>query len=273
MFGDILENVRKFKPLIHSITNNVAINDVANMLLACGASPIMADAPQEAEEITAACDGLNLNMGMPSLQKTEAMLKAGACSNRLGHVLVLDPVGVGASSFRRDIARRLMKELRFDAIRGNASEIKTLATGSKALRGVDAYLSDAVTQENINDFIPFIKGFAHETRAIVALTGKIDIVGDDKTCYVIKNGDVEMRKITGVGCQLSALMTAFMAANPDRALVSAAAAVCAMGAAGEIAKDLMKAGEGNATYRNRIIDAVYNMDAQTLNSMAKYEIY
>ena len=118
----------------------------------------------------------------------------------------------------------------------------------------------------------FVKDFAVRTGAVVAVTGAIDLVSDGKACYVIRNGRPEMGKITGTGCQLSGMMTAFAAANPDHVLEAAAAAVCAMGLAGEIGWSRMAEGDGNATYRNRIIDAIYNMDGETLNGGAKYEV-
>ena len=106
----------------------------------------------------------------------------------------------------------------------------------------------------------------------MAITGAIDLVSDGEKCYVIRNGRPEMGKITGTGCQLSGVMTAYITANPDNKLEAAAAAVCVMGLAGEIGWSHMQKGDGNSTYRNRIIDAIYNMDASTLNEGAKYEI-
>lgn len=107
---------------------------------------------------------------------------------------------------------------------------------------------------------------------IVAITGAIDLVSDGASCYIIRNGRPEMGKITGTGCQLSGMMTAFLAANPEQKLEAAAAAVCTMGLAGEIGWGYMQKGDGNATYRSRIIDAIYNMDKETLEKGAKYEI-
>ncbi len=132
------DQVRKHAPLIHNMTNRVSINDCANILLACGASPIMAEAIEEVEEITAMCDGLVLNMGMPNRQKIEAMKKAGKRANALHIPVVLDPVGVGASAFRREAVSELLKEVRFTVIRGNLSEIRTLMCGVCGTRGVDA---------------------------------------------------------------------------------------------------------------------------------------
>lgn len=173
-FGECLENVHSKMPLIHNITNYVTVNDVANVLLACGGSPIMAD---------------------------------------------------------------------------------------------------AVTEENLKEAVDFVKNFAKAAGSIVAVTGAIDLVSDGERCYVIRNGKAQMGKITGTGCQLSGLMTAYITANPKHMLDAAAAAVCVMGVAGEIGYAHLQNHEGNATYRNRIIDAIANMDAETLEREANYELY
>lgn len=272
MLGCCLENVRKQVPLIHNITNYVTVNDVANVLLACGGSPIMSDELEDVLEITAICGGLNINIGTLNKRTISAMLAAGKKSNELGHPVLLDPVGAGASKLRTETAINLMKEVRLDVIRGNISEIKTLAQGSGTTKGVDADVADAVTEENLEEAVAFAKSFAGRSGCIVAITGAIDLVADEKTCYVIRNGRPEMGKITGTGCQLSGMMTAYLTANPQNKLEAAAAAVCVMGLAGEIGWSRMQEGDGNATYRNRIIDAIYNMDANTLEKGAKYEV-
>ena len=133
-------------------------------------------------------------------------------------------------------------------------------------------MADAVTEETLDQAVQFVKQFAAKSGSIVAITGAIDLVSDGEKCYVIRNGRPEMGKITGTGCQLSGMMTAFLVANPDHHLEAAAAAVCTMGLAGEIGWGRMQEGDGNSTYRNRIIDAVYNMDASTLDKGAKYEV-
>ena len=272
MLGNCLEHVRRTVPLIHNITNYVTVNDVANILLACGGSPIMADDPGEVEEITALCSGLNINIGTLNQRTVESMRLAGKKAAALGRTILLDPVGAGASALRTRTAVELIKEIPFTVIRGNMSEIRTLALGSGTTKGVDADVADAVSEENLDSAVAFVKDFAVRTGAVVAVTGAIDLVSDGKACYVIRNGRPEMGKITGTGCQLSGMMTAFAAANPDHVLEAAAAAVCAMGLAGEIGWSRMVEGDGNATYRNRIIDAIYNMDGETLNGGAKYEV-
>ena len=270
--GTALKNVRKTTPLVHCITNYVTVNDVANVLLACGGSPIMSDEPLDVEDITSICGGLNINIGTLNQSSIKGMFLAGKKANELNHPVLLDPVGAGASKLRTDTAVNLIKEIKFTVIRGNISEIKTLALGSGTTKGVDADVADAVTEENLDSAVKFVKDFAKKSGAIVAITGAIDLVSDADTCYVIRNGRPEMGKITGTGCQLSGLMTAYLVANPDNLLEAAAASVCVMGLAGEIGWKNMKSEDGNSTYRNRIIDAIYNMDADTLNKGAKYEV-
>ena len=272
MLKECLENVRKTVPLVHNITNYVTVNDVANVLLACGGSPIMSDEAEDVEDITSVCGGLNINIGTLHKTSIEGMFRAGKKANELGHPVLIDPVGAGASALRTNTALELMKELRLAVIRGNISEIKTLALGSGTTKGVDADVADAVTEENLYDAAEFVKEFARKTGSIIAVTGAIDLVSDGEKCYVIRNGRPEMGKITGTGCQLSGMMTAYVTANPENRLEAAAAAVCVMGLAGEIGWERMQEGDGNATYRNRIIDSIYNMTGEELEKGAKYEV-
>ena len=269
---ECMDNVRKNVPLVHNMTNYVTVNDVANILLACGGSPIMSDEPEDVEDITSVCGGHNINIGTLHQSSIEGMLLAGKKANELGHPVLLDPVGAGASRLRTDTALRIMKEIKLTVIRGNISEIKTLAYGSGTTKGVDADVADAVTEETLNDAIAFVKNFARKTSCIIAVTGAIDLVSDGEICYVIRNGRPEMGKITGTGCQLSGMMTAYVTANQEKPLEAAASAVCIMGLAGEIGWSRMQEGDGNATYRNRIIDAVYQMTGEDLEKGAKYEV-
>lgn len=272
MFAQIFENVRRKAPLIHNITNYVTVNDCANMLLACGGSPIMADEQDEAVEITAICGGLNINIGTLNQRTIPAMFAAGKRANELGHTVVLDPVGAGASGLRTDTAVQLLEKIQFSVIRGNISEIKTLAFGSGTTKGVDADVADRITEENLDEAVDFAREFAHRTGAVVAITGAIDIVADGERAFCIRNGRPEMSSITGTGCQLSALTAAFVTANPERVLEAAAAAACAMGLCGEIAYRRMTDPDGNSSYRNYIIDAMYRLTPAELAKGANYEV-
>ena len=270
--GACLEAVHASTPLIHNITNYVTVNDVANALLACGGSPIMSDEPMDVYDITSICGGLNINIGTLNERSIEAMTVAGARSRTLGHMILLDPVGAGASRLRTTTAQTIVNTIRPDIIRGNISEIKTLAKGSGTTKGVDADAADTVTEENLDEMVSFVKNFAAKVNAVIAITGAIDLVADANVCYVIRNGRPEMSRITGTGCQLSAVATAYAVANPENKVDAVAAAVCLMGLAGEIGWSRMQEGDGNSTYRNRIIDAIFNMDSKTLEEGAKYEI-
>ncbi len=273
MLKEMLENVRKTAPLIHNITNYVTVNDCANILLACGGSPIMADDIEEAAEITSICSGLNINIGTLNGRTIPSMHAAGRRANELGHPVVLDPVGAGASALRTGTAEALIRDVKFTVIRGNISEIKTLALGAGTTRGVDADEMDCVTKDTLEQAVAFAKEFAQKTGAVIAITGAIDIVADSKKAYAVFNGHPMMSSITGTGCQLSALTAAYVTANPDTPLTAVAAAVCAMGVCGEIAYRRLGEADGNAAYRNYIIDAMYRLDGETLERMANYEVY
>ncbi len=329
MFENIISDVHKNKPLIHSITNYVSINDCANILLACGGAAIMAEDIHEVEDITSICNGLNINIGMLNENKLEAMILAGKKANSLNHPVVLDPVGAGASTFRTECALRIINEVDIDVIRGNISEIKALdkamggscdsmikndnkgknrakdnedklnnsakynddkqKNGSKGSddeiknnsKGVEASDIDRVTENNLSDAIHFARAFAKKINAVVSMTGVIDIVTDGNIVYCIRNGHPMMSKVTGTGCQLSALTAAYVSAvymdvksSIDSSMIAkaAAAAVSVMGISGEIAYARMNSLDGNASYRNYIIDAVYNMTDRKLQDMCRVEV-
>ena len=232
----------------------------------------MSDEPEDVEDITSICGGLNINIGTLHKSSIDGMIRAGKRANELSHPVLLDPVGAGASALRTNTALKLMEDLKLTAIRGNISEIKTLYLGSGTTKGVDADVADAVNEENLDESIAFVKSFAKQAGCIIAVTGAIDLVSDGTRCYVIRTGRPEMGKITGTGCQLSGMMTAYLIANPEHLLDAAAVAVCVMGVAGETAWKRMEDGDGNATYRNRIIDAIYNMTGEELEKGAFYEV-
>ena len=272
MFDKIIENVYAKTPLVHSITNYVTVNDCANILLACGASPIMADDEKEVEEITSICNALVINIGTLNERIIKSMVKAGKRSYELSHPVVLDPVGAGASTLRTDTTFKLLKEVKFSVIRGNISEIKTVSQGSGTTKGVDADVSDAVTEENLGEAVSFAQALSAKTGSVIAITGKIDIVADSKKAYIIRNGNGLMSKITGTGCMLSTVIAAYCAANQDNMLEATAAAVCAMGLSGELAYDrLLKNDGGTSTYRTYIIDYMSKMNNEMLQGGMKVE--
>lgn len=274
MLKEMLDNVRNTSPLIQNITNYVTANDCANILLAWGGSPIMSDCQEEAEDMAESCMGLNINMGTLNSRTAASMLAAGRAYNERKKTVILDPVGVGASGYRKKLADEFMKKLKFTAIKGNISEIRTLITGGTGSRGVDADLREAVTEENLEQYVQMAKKFAEETGAVVVITGAIDIVADASRAFVIRNGHRVMSRITGCGCMLSAILTACMAANPLKPLEAAAASVAAMGLCGEKACSRMERERaGNASGRTWLIDEIYNLTGEELEKGADYELY
>lgn len=273
MFGERLENVRRRQPLIHTITNFVTVNDCANILLACGGSPIMSDDPSEVEEITSLADGLTLNLGTLHQWAVPSFFAAGRRANALGHPVVLDPVGAGTATVRTNTALSLLKEVRFAGIRCNLSEIRALALGTGSTRGVDADAAGSVTEDNLAQVVSLVRGFAADAGSVVAVTGAIDVVSDGTTAYGITNGHPMMRSVTGTGCQLSALTAAYIAANQDNPCEAAAAAVCAMGVCGEIAYSRLGPMDGTGSFRMYLLDAISRLDGETLDRMAKVRMF
>lgn len=272
MFGQMLENVRRKKPLIQSMTNVVTINDCANVLIAAGASPYMSDCAEEAYDSQKVADGLEINIGSIETPKVEAYIAGGKAANKLGHPVVLDPVGAGVTKLRDETLKKLFNEVKISVVRGNLSEIKSLATGSANTGGVDAQAGDSMNDENIEDVVKLAKNLAKKTGAVIVITGETDVVANSDKAYIIKNGDELMSKITGSGCQLSALTAAYAAANKENMTEAVAACVAGFGLCGELAKTRMKELDGNASYRTYLIDAVYNLTAEQLERGAKYEI-
>ena len=266
-----LRNVRSTTPLVHCITNYVTVNDCANALLACGGSPIMSDEPEDVADIQTICGGLVLNIGTLNAQTIAGMRVAGACATELGHPIVLDPVGAGASALRTQTAGELLDAYGVKVIRGNMSEMKALAGAATTTRGVDVNPDDAVTEGNLAESAAFAKDLAATTGAVVAITGAIDLVADAKRAVAIRNGTPIMGKITGTGCMLSCVTAAYAVANPDMLLEAVVAAVAGSGVAGEMALARMQPVDGNASFRTFLIDALYNMNGEALEAVARIE--
>lgn len=259
-----LENVRTSTPLVHCITNYVTVNDCANALLACGGSPIMSDEPEDVVDITTICGGLVLNIGTLNKQTIAGMRAAGKRASELGHPIVLDPVGAGASALRTATASEILDTTDVAVVRGNMSEIKAVAGASATTRGVDVNPDDVVTDENLAASAAFAKELAKKTGAIIAITGAIDIVANDERAFAVRNGNAIMGKITGAGCMLSCLVGAYSVANKENMLEGVVAAIAGEGLCGQIAAGRMTEADGNGSFRTYLLDAMYNLDAATL---------
>lgn len=266
-----LDAVRTTAPLIHCITNYVTVNDCANALLGIGASPIMSDEPVEVEEITSLCSGLVLNIGTLNQRTIESMHKAGARASELKRPIVLDPVGAGASLLRTQTAAALLDELSIRVVRGNMSEIRALAGAASTTRGVDVNPDDVVTEENLATAAAFAQNLAATRGMVVAITGAIDIVADAENVFAVRNGVPVLGKITGAGCMLTCLTSAFVAANAQKPFEATVAAVATMGLAGQKAADRMGGLDGNGSFRTYVLDAIARMDSETLEAGAKLE--
>ena len=282
--------VREKQPVIHCITNYVTAGDVANIILACGGSPIMADHPEEVLEITALSDCLLLNIGTPKETTEAAMEAAGLEANRQNHPVIFDPVGIGASRYRTEISLSLLKKVKATVIRGNASELRVLLkelTGKNGQpengfisspRGVDASPHDEIREETLETLKETARALSAATGAVTVMTGAIDIVSDGKETWLIRNGCSQMSRITGSGCMLDGMIAAYTAAagpaSSQNAIFQAAAlATAAAGLCGERAAERAeKTSGGTGSFRCCFLDEVSLLKDSTLKGGRNIEI-
>lgn len=270
-FETVLAAVRAQKPLVQCITNFVTVNDCANIILASGGSPTMASHPLEVEEAVCNVQALVCNLG--AIEKIESMILAGKEANRLTKPVILDPVGAGGTQLRRVGAKRLLEEVHITAIRGNASEIRYLAGQNTLGSGVDVRDLDEINEENLPAALVMVENLARKLGTVIAISGKIDAISDGKQSCVLRNGCATMARITGSGCMLTSLIGAFCGAWGDP-FMATCAAMATMGISGEIAEEKrLRNGTGNATFRNDLIDAVFNLTEEQLIQGVRYEIY
>ncbi len=256
----IIKNINKMEPMIHSITNTITINDCANILLAAGGHATMASDPAEAAEMTSHSDGLVLNLG--AVSSLESMLAAGKEANRLGHPVVLDPVAAGATSLRKNACQRLLSELRFSAIRGNASEISTLSdlltnSADTAKSFVDAPEAEIMQEKNLETCREKASCLSRYTDAFIVVSGKEDLVVHQGQCEMIRGGSPLSAQITGSGCMLTELICLCMAANPEDHWSAVYTAVHQMNLAAEKAARKTQAADGGTmSFRMYLIDEI-----------------
>lgn len=269
---EMLGAVRERNPLVQCITNFVTVNDCANILLAAGASPTMAQDIREVEEAVARASGLVCNLG--AIDQVDSMVLAGKRANELNIPVVLDPVAAGGTTLRRQLSAKLLDEVHFSAIRGNASEIRALAGQASLGSGVDVAAWDAITPENLPQSVALTADLARRTRSVIAVSGVMDVVSDGTQTLLLHNGCPTMARITGSGCMLTTLIGAFCAAVPEHPFEATCAAMAAMGICGEIAEEKrLQNKTGNATFRTDLIDAVFNLTEQELKERIRYEVY
>ena len=267
-----LEKVRVEEPLVQCITNFVTVNDCANILLASGASPTMAMDIREVEESVEIVQALVCNMG--AIEHVDSMILAGKRANELGIPVVLDPVGAGSTALRREAVQKLIKEVKFSAIRGNASEIKSIAGMSSIGSGVDVSKEDVVSEQTLDKDIQVFETLAKSIHTVIAVSGKIDVVTDGHQTILIRNGCPTMARITGSGCMVTTLIGGFCGAQKENVFQATSAAMIVMGVVGELADQRrIELKTGNATFRNDLIDAIFNMTEEEIEENQNYEIY
>jgi hydroxyethylthiazole kinase len=253
-----LKKLREKKPLIHNITNYVVMNYTANALLACGASPVMAHAAEEVEEMVSFAGALVLNIGTLTPYWIDSMLKAGKQANELNVPIILDPVGSGATKLRTDSAKRLIEELSINVVRGNASEVLSLAKEGSKTKGVDSIHS----VEEASDAALIL---AKELNTTLAITGPMDLVTDGERIYRVSNGHELMGYVTGTGCTATAIIGAFLAVDSDP-VEATTTALAYFGLAGEKAAI---AAHAPGSFQIAVLDALYTIDEKQMEEGAK----
>lgn len=246
-----LKRVRETKPLVHNVTNFVVMNFTANVLLAAGASPVMAHAENEVEEMVSFAKALVLNIGTLDDAWIAAMLKAGKQASALGVPIILDPVGAGATKLRTTAAKRILAETKVTLVRGNASEILALGGAASKAKGVDAADSvEAAAERAVT--------LARELGVPVAITGPVDFITDGKRVARVANGHPLMGCVTGTGCGATAIIGAFAGVDADP-VSAAATALAYYGLAGEHAAD---GAAGPGSFAVRFLDALHSLSLE-----------
>ena len=214
--GETLQKVREVNPLVHNITNVVVTNFTANGLLALGASPVMAYAPEEVADMARIASALVLNIGTLNAQNVESMIIAGKSANENNVPVIFDPVGAGATQYRTDTAQRILNEVKVSIIRGNAAEIANVVGERWEIKGVDAGNAKGNT-------VQLAVASAKKLNAVVVITGKEDVVSDGNITYTISNGHPILTKVTGTGCLLTSVIGAFTGVEKDLVKASVSA--------------------------------------------------
>jgi hydroxyethylthiazole kinase len=256
--GTTLRELRERNPLVHQITNYVVMNETANATLAIGALPVMAHAPEEAEEMVGLASALVINIGTLSEHWIEAMLIAGRAATERGIPVVLDPVGAGATAYRTETARRILDQVGVTVLRGNAGEVATLVGADAEVRGVESIATGLEPAE-------LAREAGRQLGLVASVTGPVDHVSDGEHTLAVDNGHPLLASVTGTGCISSALTGCFLSAKPHEPLEAAAEALAALGVAAE---DAAEGAEGPGTFHARLYDALAALDPDTLGGRA-----
>ncbi len=262
----IKHNVKLKKPLIHCITNPISINDCANIVLAVGAKPIMAEHPLEVSEITSVSKSLGVNLGNITDIRMESMLISGKTAFQKKIPQIIDLVGVGCSKLRLNYAKKFILECHPSVIKGNMSEIKAICDIESNAKGIDVGECDRITDESFVENIKIMKKLSLETGAVIVATGVVDIIISGDENYLIKNGCEMLSMITGTGCMLTALIASYISSSDI--LGGTILAVSIMGICGEFSQNV----KGIGSFRTELIDNIFRISDSAITEKIKYEL-
>ena len=257
---EALQKLRKKSPLVHNITNYVVMNNTANALLSVGASPVMAHAINEVEDMVGIASSLVINMGTLSEKWVDAMILAGKKADERAIPVVFDPVGVGATPYRTQVAQQIIEECKPNVIQGNASEIMALSNSNIKTKGVDSTVSS-------NAALDSAKLLAKSTNTVVVVSGETDYITNRELVVSINNGNTIMAKVTGMGCTATAIIGAFIGAEEDL-FIATVSAMAIMGIAGEMAS---KVSEGPGSMQMNFIDQLYKISKIDIEQRLKMD--
>ena len=274
---EYLTQIKERNPLTHCITNSVTINDCANAVLAIGGSPFMAEDAEELKEVVTIADVLVINIGKLSKEQINSMHVSAKVANETKTPIVLDPVGVGVTQLRNKTTLDLINDYDIAAVRGNISEIKSIAKlvgvidENNTAKGVDVNVDDIITEENLSANGEIIKELANKLNTTILASGPIDILSDGTTTVAIDNGDDMMPLITGSGCMLSSIVGTCIGGSTP--LEGTLIAILAMNLAGEKARaKVEEKDEGTGSFRTYLIDYLYKTNAESLVNESNIEI-
>ena len=268
---ELINKVKEINPLVLHYTNEVTINDCANVTLALGASPLMSYSDEEVQEIVSVANSIVINIGTMNSSRLNLFVEAGKAANKFNKPVILDPVGVFATKTRSDFTNKLLNEIKFDVVKGNISEIKFIGGLDVRGKGVDSF-------DDNEDNSEVVKRVANKLGSIIVATGKVDYISDGESVIKIKNGTVKLKNITGTGCMTGSLIGSYLGAYDTLVnsteeitiskLEAVAMGVLTMGVSGELA-DINNIAIGS--FKEKLMNNVYEMNVDKLKEYARFE--
>ncbi len=257
----LINEVKSVNPLLLHYTNEVTINDCANITLALGASPLMSYSHEEVEEIVSIANAVVINIGTMNTSHLELFIKAGKAANKYDKPVILDPVGVFATKTRGDFIDRLLNEVKFHVIKGNAAEIKYIGGFEGSGKGVDSF-------DEEEDMVKIIKKIGKKLNCVIAATGKVDMIANGEKIIKIKNGSKKLKSITGTGCMTASLIGSYLGCSNNK-LEATAMGVLTMSLSGELAD---KENIGIGSFKMKLMDTIYGLKEDTFHQHARIEV-